>query len=152
MTASDDAKYWCTATRSPATANARATAAPMPREAPVTRIARLMAAMVRALCSSAMKLYVCYGTFSTPRPGGHPCKNAYDALREAGHDPQVVKSYGLALLPDAIANRTSGREAAKRLTGKSTVPILELDDGTAVADSAEIVAWARANPAAAAAA
>ena len=94
-----------------------------------------------------MKLYVCYGTLSTPRPGGHPCANAYEALREAGHDPQVVKSYGLAILPDAIANRTSGRRAAKRLTGKSTVPVLELDDGTAVHDSKKIVEWARANPA-----
>ena len=95
-----------------------------------------------------MKLYVCYGTFPTPRPGGHPCKNAYDALREAGHDPQVVNAYGLGILPDALANRTSGREAAKRLTGKSTVPVLELDDGTAVAESATIVEWAQANPAA----
>ena len=94
-----------------------------------------------------MKLYVCYGTFPTPRPGGHPCANAYDALREAGHDPQVVRAYGLAILPDALANRTSGRQAAKRLTGSTTVPVLELDDGTAVADSAKIVEWARANPA-----
>ena len=31
-----------------------------------------------------MKLYVCYGTFTNaPRPGGHPCGNAYRALREA---------------------------------------------------------------------
>ena len=94
-----------------------------------------------------MKLYVCYGTFPSPRPGGHACANAHDALREAGHHPQVVKSYGLAILPDALANRTSGRQAAKRLTGRSTVPVLELDDGTAVADSAKIVEWARANPA-----
>ena len=96
-----------------------------------------------------MKLYVCWGTFPTPRPGGHPCQNAYNALRAAGHDPEVVRSYGWTLLPDAIANRTSGREAARRLTGKSSVPVLELDDGTAIADSKRIVEWARANPAAA---
>lgn len=95
-----------------------------------------------------MKLYVCYGTFPTPRLGGHPCANAHDALRAAGHNPEVVRSYGLAILPDALANRTSGRQAAKRLTGKSTVPVLELDDGSAIADSARIVEWARANPAA----
>ena len=94
-----------------------------------------------------MKLYVCWGTFPTPRPGGHPCANAYKALREAGHDPEVVTSYGLALLPDALANRTAGRQAAKRLTGSLTVPVLELDDGTAVYDSKRIVEWARANPA-----
>lgn len=95
-----------------------------------------------------MKLYVCWGTFPTPRLGGHRCSNAYKALRAAGHDPEVVKSYGLALIPDAIANRSSGREAVRRLTGKSTVPVLELDDGTAIYDSKRIVAWARANPAA----
>ena len=98
-----------------------------------------------------MKLYVCWGTFPAPRPGGHPCSNAYDALRAAGHDPEVVKSYGATLLPDALANRSSGREAVRRLTGKSTVPVLELDDGTAIADSERIVEWARRNPAAAAA-
>ena len=94
-----------------------------------------------------MKLIVCWGTFPTPRPSGHPCKNAYDALREAGHDPQVEKAYGLTILPDAIANRTKGRQEAKRRTGKSTVPILILDDDTTIAGSDEIVAWARANPA-----
>jgi hypothetical protein len=93
-----------------------------------------------------MKLYVCWGTFHSPRPGGHPCRNAYEALRAAGHDPEVVRSYGWTLLPDAV-NATEGRRAAKRLTGKSTVPVLELDDGTAVWDSKQIVAWAKANPA-----
>ena len=96
-----------------------------------------------------MKLYVCWGTFPAPwRPGGHPCRNAYSALRDAGHDPEVVLSYGLSPLPDALANRSSGRAAARRLTGKSTVPVLELDDGTAIWDSKRIVEWARANPAA----
>jgi hypothetical protein len=32
-----------------------------------------------------MKLYVCYGLFYSPRPGGHPCANAYHALKDAGH-------------------------------------------------------------------
>jgi glutaredoxin len=94
-----------------------------------------------------MKLYVCWGTFQSPRPGGHPCRNAYEALRAAGHDPEVVKSYGWTLLPDAIGNGTEGRRAAKRLTGKTTVPVLELDDGTAVWDSHRIAEWAEANPA-----
>ncbi|MEA2330957.1 MAG: hypothetical protein QOH58_1095, partial [Thermoleophilaceae bacterium] len=34
-----------------------------------------------------MELYVCWGTFQTPRPGGHPCGNAHAALKEAGWDP-----------------------------------------------------------------
>jgi hypothetical protein len=93
-----------------------------------------------------MKLYVCYGTFKTPRPGGHPCGNAYEALREAGHDPEVVKSYGLALLPNFM-NFTKGRREAKALTGKTTVPVLVTDDDEIVSDSKKIVAWAKAHPA-----
>jgi hypothetical protein len=93
-----------------------------------------------------MRLYICYGTFQTPRPGGHPCANAHDALLEAGHKPEVVKSYGLAPLPDFL-NNTRGRRRARELTGKSTVPVLELDDGTGIADSKQIIAWAKANPA-----
>lgn len=94
-----------------------------------------------------MKLIVCWGTFPTPRPGGHPCRNAYTALRDAGHDPEVQKAYGLAMLPDGVANVSSARKEAKRRTGKSTVPILVLDDDTTVAGSQEIADWARANPA-----
>ena len=93
-----------------------------------------------------MKLYICYGTFPSPRPGGHPCKNAYEALKEAGHDPELVKSYGAGILPDGL-NFTSGRQRAKELTGKTWVPVLELDDGEAIYPSQKIVEWAKANPA-----
>jgi hypothetical protein len=94
-----------------------------------------------------MKLYVCYGTFTTtPRPGGHPCGNAHRALREAGHDPEVQKSYGLGGLPD-IFNRTRGRQEVKRLTGNNWVPALVLDDGEVVQGSDKIIAWAKAHPA-----
>jgi hypothetical protein len=96
-----------------------------------------------------VRLYICYGTFSSPRPGGHPCKNAHDALVAAGHDPELVKSYGLGMLPDTLFNQTSGRKRAKELTGSSMVPVLELDDGTAIGGSAEIAAWAKDNRAAA---
>lgn len=95
-----------------------------------------------------MKLYVCYGTFTTtPRPGGHPCGNAYAALREAGHDPEVIRSYGLAVLPGAF-NRTKGRKTVKELTGSYEVPVLVTDDGEVVSDSKRIVAWAQSHPAA----
>jgi Glutathione S-transferase, N-terminal domain len=93
-----------------------------------------------------VKLYVCWGTFPTIRPGGHPCANAYHALRDAGHDPEVIKSYGLGVLPGAF-NRTRGRREVQELTGKSWVPVLVLDDGTAIEDSHAIVEWAAANPA-----
>ena len=91
-----------------------------------------------------MKLYICWGTFPAPwRPGGHPCRNAYTALKEAGHDPDVVKSYGLGPLPDM----TNGRKEVKELTGQSWVPVLVLDDGEVIKDSKNIVAWAKQHPA-----
>ena len=94
-----------------------------------------------------MKLYVCWGTFTTtPRPGGHPCGNAYKALKEAGHDPEVIKSYGLGVLPGFL-NRTRGRREAKELTGKPWVPVLVTDDGEVIADSKNIVSWAKEHPA-----
>ncbi len=94
-----------------------------------------------------MKLYVCYGTFKVaPRPGGHPCGNAYHALRQAGHEPEVIRTYGWGLLPEAF-NQTSGRKEVKRLTGNTWVPVLVTDDETVVQGSDKIMAWARANPA-----
>ncbi len=58
-----------------------------------------------------MRLYVCWGTFPVPwprragswSPGAHPCKKAFDAPEQAGHSPDVVKSYGLASLPDVTS-------------------------------------------------
>src|SRR5215210_4722692 len=98
-----------------------------------------------------MKLYVCWGTFRSPRPGGHPCGNAYRALRAAGWDPEVIKSYGLGPLPDFL-NATPGRREVKRLTGDNWVPVLVTDDGEVVKDSKRIVQWACEHPASAPAA
>ena len=96
-----------------------------------------------------MKLYVCYGTFgAAPEGGGHPCGAAYKALKDAGHDPEVVKSYGFGVLP-SFMNPTHGRREAKRLTGSHKVPVLVTDDDEVVADSKEIVKWAQAHPVAA---
>jgi glutathione S-transferase-like protein len=100
-----------------------------------------------------MKLYICHGTFPMPiRPGGHPCRNAYEALREAGHEPELIKSRGLAILPDGVFNRTDGRQEVKRLTGDTMVPVLVTDDGEVVKDSKRIIEWAREHPAGAVAA
>lgn len=93
-----------------------------------------------------MKLYICYGTFPSPRPGGHPCKNAYEALRAAGHEPELVRTYGLGLLPAAV-NRRMGREVVVEKTGQQWVPVLELDDGQVIHPSQKIVDWAERNPA-----
>jgi glutathione S-transferase len=95
-----------------------------------------------------VKLYVCYGTFkATPRPGGHPCGKAYHALREAGCEPEVIRSYGLAGLPDFL-NRTRGRREVRELTGSNMVPVLVTDDGQVIRDSKNIIGWAQSHPAA----
>jgi hypothetical protein len=91
-----------------------------------------------------MKLYVCWGTFQTPRRGGHPCANAYEALREAGWEPEVTRTYGWAALPE-VMNPT--RRPVKELTGQNWVPVLVTDDGEVIQDSKRIVQWAKDNPA-----
>jgi glutathione S-transferase len=98
-----------------------------------------------------VKLYVCWGTFQTPRPGGHPCGNAYEALTEAGHDPEVVKVHGLGIGPGFLHVTTEGRREVERISGSRVVPVLVTDDGEVVADSKRIVSWAAAHPAATAA-
>ena len=91
-----------------------------------------------------MKLYVCWGTFGSPRPGGHPCRNAYEALREAGWEPDVEKTYGWGVLGNAL-NPTRGK--VREITGQNMVPVLVTDDGEVIQDSGKIIAWAKANPA-----
>jgi len=94
-----------------------------------------------------MKLYVCYGTFkAAPRPGGHPCGKAHEALTQAGYEPEVVRTYGWGPL-GALGNATRGRREVKRLTGNYWVPLLVKDDGSLVQGSREIIEWAKANPA-----
>ncbi len=86
---------------------------------------------------------MCWGTFKpAPRPGGHPCGRAYHALKDAGFDPEVIRCYGAAALPDAL-NQTSGRKKVKELTGNTWVPVLVADDGEVVQGSREIEAWAQ---------
>ncbi|HET8979770.1 MAG TPA: glutathione S-transferase N-terminal domain-containing protein [Solirubrobacteraceae bacterium] len=96
-----------------------------------------------------MKLYVCYGTWTA---GGsvhrHPCGEAHKALREAGYRPEVIRTYGLGVLPDIVNELAPGRREVKRLTGRYWVPVLVTDDGTVVHDSHKIIAWAREHPAA----
>ena len=96
-----------------------------------------------------MKLYVCYGTWKpAPRPGGHPCGHAYQALKDAGYEPEVEKAYGLGGLPAFM--QPPRRREVKQLTGNYWVPALVLDDGSVIQGSGKIKDWAKANPAAAA--
>lgn len=87
-----------------------------------------------------MTLYVCWGLFRTPRPG-HPCRNAYDALRKADHQPEVIRCYGWGLLPSWL-NRSPGRRKVRRLTGRDWVPVLVTDTGEVIAGSGAIREWA----------
>jgi hypothetical protein len=93
-----------------------------------------------------MKLYVCWGTFQTLRPGGHPCHNAHEALRMAGHDPEVVKVRGLGIGPPIFHWVTEGRREVQELSGQRAVPVLVTDSGEVIADSRRIVEWAERNP------
>jgi len=106
---------------------------------------------VRLIAASAcdMKLFVCYGTWKpAPRPGGHPCGNAYHALRDAGYDPEVIRSYGLGALPSFFpVNQTAGRREVKRRTGDHWVPALITDDGKVISGSRPIMEWAAEHPA-----
>ena len=95
-----------------------------------------------------MKLYVCWGTFQTPRPPrGHPCHNAHKALRDAGYDPEVIKVQGLGVGPKFLHVMTDGRREVERLTGSPTVPVLVTDDGQVINESERIVQWAKTHPA-----
>lgn len=96
-----------------------------------------------------MELYICWGTFQTLRPGGHPCANAYNALRDAGHDPEVTKVRGLGIGPGFMHVMTDGRREVEELTGQHAVPVLVTDSGEVIQDSKHIVAWAEEHPASA---
>ena len=92
-----------------------------------------------------MKLYVCWGTFPTPRPGNHPCRNAHEALRKAGYEPEVIRVHGLGVGP--VKWMTEGRREVEELTGQAAVPVLITDSGEAIHDSNRIIEWAEAHPA-----
>jgi hypothetical protein len=90
-----------------------------------------------------VKLFVCWGTFPSPRPGGHPCRNAHEALTAAGWDPDVERTYGWGMLPSFMNPR---RKPVRELTGDDWVPVLVTDDGEVVEGSQRIVSWAEAHP------
>ena len=91
-----------------------------------------------------MKLYVCWGTFRSPRPGGHPCRNAHEALKDAGWNPDVEKAFGLGILGSTL-NPT--RREVRRVSGQNMVPVLVTDEEEVITGSDKIAKWARDNPA-----
>ena len=80
-----------------------------------------------------------------PGPLAHPCGKAAHALDEAGHTYALETAAGYRALP--WTRRGDARAEVRELTGQDNVPVLVLDDGTAIAGSSAIVDWARANPA-----
>ena len=93
-----------------------------------------------------MRLYVCWTTRDTPLPPGrHACSAAYDALRDAGHDPEVTHALSFGALPGAI--QTPARRKVKENTGSYWVPALETDDGKWIGGTKAIIDWADEHPA-----
>jgi hypothetical protein len=90
-----------------------------------------------------VKLYVCWGTFAMG-PHRHPCRTAHQALLTAGHEPEVIKVYGLGAGPRVLQWTTDGRRKVEELSGQKAVPVLIADDGEVIAESARIVEWAAA--------
>jgi hypothetical protein len=88
-----------------------------------------------------MKLYICWSTNGSAH---HDCHRAHQALVEAGHRPEVVKARGQEHLPRFLQFKT--RREVHALTGSFFVPVLVLDDGTAINKPDDIVAWARSHP------
>jgi glutathione S-transferase len=93
-----------------------------------------------------MKLYVC-GT-GTSGPGAmHPSAKAGKALDEAGYEYELKKVRGYRMMPWTWRSRAEDRKEVKELSGTNEVPILVLDDGEVISDSAAIAKWAKENPA-----
>ena len=67
-----------------------------------------------------MKLYVCWTARDTPGPHRHACARAYDALRDAGYDPQVTRTYSFGAVPDFL--QTPGRREVKRFPARAGSP------------------------------
>ncbi len=95
-----------------------------------------------------MKLYTCGQKGkggSLPFPLTHACGKAINALGDAGHQYELEVVPGYRLLPWTRAG--DARTEIRELTGQDNVPVLLLDDGTAIAGSGNIADWAKANSA-----
>lgn len=92
-----------------------------------------------------MKLYTC----PAGKHGGnaplvkHPCGVAAKALDEAGHQYEIEAVGGFKNIP---FSRRGRREQIVAMTGQEDVPVLLLDDGTAIQGSSNIARWATSSP------
>jgi hypothetical protein len=72
------------------------------------------------------------------------CAKAYKALTEAGYKPEIKKVYGSGFFPSFL--QTSGRRKLKTMTGEYFTPVLELENGSVISTSDDIVAWSSVHP------
>jgi len=85
-----------------------------------------------------LTLYTC--SLDDGGPKLHPCRQAHEALREAGH------AYETNVYDE---NRPMGlftkgkRPKLQELSGQEKLPVLQKPDGEFVTDSKNIVEWAR---------
>jgi hypothetical protein len=88
-----------------------------------------------------VKLYICRST-----NGGehHDCHKVHRAVTAAGHRPEIVKARGQEHLPKLLQGKA--RREVFAMTGSYFVPVLVLDDGTAINTPDAAVAWAEAHP------
>jgi len=70
----------------------------------------------------------------------HPCGVAAKALDDAGQPYEIKVVGGFKKLP---FSRRGKRQEVEQLTGQQDVPVLVLDDGTAIAGTAAIQAWVK---------
>ena len=91
--------------------------------------------------AQAKTLHVCHADRAGPKL--HACRRAHDALDSAGHSYETNvfdtnRPFGLF---------THGkRPELKRMTGQEKLPVLELDDGTMITGSGDIISWAERTP------
>lgn len=78
----------------------------------------------------------------------HPCAKAARALDAAGYEYEIRTVGGYRFAFWTRPSRDADRAEVRRLSGTNEVPILVLDDGEVISDSAAIARWAREHPAA----
>lgn len=101
------------------------------------------------MLAAVVVLYTCpFGKSAGSLPGpldplAHPCGRAAKALDDAGHEYELRRVKGGRAMLWTRPARARDRVEVERLSGQRSVPILVLDDGSVIAGSAKIVAWAK---------
>jgi glutathione S-transferase len=75
-----------------------------------------------------------------------PCARAGKALERAGYEYEIRQLGSYRLLPCTRGNRDEDRAVVRELSGTNEVPVLVLDDGKVISDSAAIARWAKEHP------